>query len=358
MLKSYKTLLALSIIPQILLVKLLAQFPDFVEQYYSNGIYPYISKLCRYVLGWLPFSFGDVLYTLAGIYIVRWLYKNRKRIRKDTKKWLIDVFAAVSVVYLVFHLLWGLNYYRNPLHKNLDLNHDYTTEELVAFVEKLIPVANTIHLEITGNDTLKVEMPYTKQEILKQAHLGYNQLKTEFPHLEYHPRSVKSSLYSLPLTYMGFSGYLNPITNETQVDYLIPAYKMPTTTSHEIAHQLGYAAENEANFIGCMAAMNHPDKYYRYSGHVFGLRHCMNEIYRRDEALFETIVCTINPGIIKNYNEAEAFWDAYENPLEPLFKITYSSFLKANNQSGGMESYNYVVALLVNYFEKNSLKAP
>ncbi|MCB0475915.1 MAG: DUF3810 family protein, partial [Flavobacteriaceae bacterium] len=55
-----------------------------------------------------------------------------------------------------------------------------------------------------------------------------------------------------------------------------------------------------------------------------------------------------------NYNEAEAFWDTYDNPLEPLFKLSYNSFLKANNQAKGMESYNYVVALLVNYFEKNT----
>ncbi|MCB0432799.1 MAG: DUF3810 family protein, partial [Mangrovimonas sp.] len=69
----------------------------------------------------------------------------------------------------------------------------------------------------------------------------------------------------------------------------------------------------------------------------------------------EILVEKIDPGILKNYNEAEAFWDTYDNPLEPLFKLSYNSFLKANNQAKGMESYNYVVALLVNYFEKNSL---
>lgn len=355
MLKSYKTLLALSIVPQYLLIKLLAYFPEFIETYYSNGLYPFLSKLERYALGWIPFSFGDVVYTLGGIYILRWLYLNRKRFRKDFKHWLIDVFAAVSVVYFAFHLFWGLNYYRKPLHENLNLDHDYTTEELVSFVLKLIPEANAIHMQITHNDTVKVAMPYSKKELLNQATLGYKNLSDEFPHLEYHPKSIKFSIYSLPLTYMGFSGYLNPLTNEAQVDQLIPSYKMPTTTCHEAAHQLGYAAENEANFIGCMAAMNHDNIYFKYSGYVFGLRHCMNEIYRRNETLFEIIVEKIDKGIIKNYKEAEVFWESYDNPLEPLFKLSYNSFLKANNQVNGMESYNYVVALLVNYFEKNSL---
>lgn len=353
--KPYKTFLALSIIPQIILVKVLSRFPDFIESYYSNGLYPVLSKLERYALGWVPFSFGDLVYTFGSFILLRWFYLNGRRLLKDTKNWLVDVFAAVAVIYFAFHVFWGLNYYRKPLHENLHLQHDYTTAQLVAFTKELIPKANAIHLEITNNDTLRVEMPFTKKEIVRQAPLGYQNLVDEFPHLEYHPKSVKFSIYSVPLTYMGFSGYLNPLTNEAQVDYLIPLYKMPTTTCHEVAHQLGYAAENEANFIGCLAAMNHDNIYFKYSGFAFGLRHCMNEIYKRDEDMFEALEKTINKGILKNFEESRDFWDSYQNPLEPIFKLSYNSFLKANNQSKGMESYNYVVALLVNYFEEKPL---
>ena len=48
----------------------------------------------RYAFGWLPFSVGDVLYTLAGIYLIRWLIVNRKRILKDTLNWFLDIGAA------------------------------------------------------------------------------------------------------------------------------------------------------------------------------------------------------------------------------------------------------------------------
>ena len=37
------------------------------------------------------------------------------------------------------------------------------------------------------------------------------------------------------------------------------------------------------------------------------------------------------------------------------FKMSYSGFLKANNQSAGLDSYSYVVALLVNYNAKHPL---
>ena len=278
MLKHKKLIIALSIIPQIILLKILAHYPNFVETVYSHGIYIWISKAMRYAFGWLPFSVGDVLYTLLSLYVLRWFYLNRKRIIKDTKQWFLDVLAAISVGYFAFHLLWAFNYYRLPLHESLGIEPDYTTEELVDLTQQLISKTNALQLELAKIDSLKVIMPYSKSEILKMIPDGYDELSKVFPYLEYQPRSIKKSLYSVPLTYMGFSGYLNPFTNEAQIDGLIPSYKFPTTGSHEVAHQLGYAAENEANFIGSMAAMHHPDVYFNYSGHAFALRHCLGEI--------------------------------------------------------------------------------
>lgn len=356
MLKNTKLLIAFSLIPQYFLVRFLSTKPEFIETYYSNGLYPFISKLSRYTLGWIPFSFGDLVYTLAAIYAIRWIYKNRKLLIKKPKFWLINVAATISILYFSFHALWGLNYYRKPLHENLGLNADYSTEQLITITDILIQKTNALHSEISINDSLKVDLPYSKSEILEIAPDGYKHLKRVFPHLKYHPESVKKSIYSYPLTYMGFSGYLNPFTNEAQVDAIIPIFKFPTTTTHEVAHQLGYAAENEANFLAFMASSNHPDPYIKYCGYAFGLRFCINEIYARDECLFEDMAADINEGILKNYKETREFWEAHINPLEPYFKIFYNNFLKANNQTKGMDSYSYVVALLVNYIEANPLE--
>jgi hypothetical protein len=70
MLKHKKLIIALSIIPQIILLKILAHYPTFVETVYSHGIYIWISKAMRYAFGWLPFSVGDVLYTLLSLYVL------------------------------------------------------------------------------------------------------------------------------------------------------------------------------------------------------------------------------------------------------------------------------------------------
>jgi len=340
---------------QLLLLSQLKHYPEFIEQFYSNGLYVFLSKSMRYVFGWIPFSVGDIFYTLASIYLIRWLIINRKRIYKDTWNWFLDIGATLSIAYFAFHILWAFNYYRQPLYKSLNLNAEYTTEQLISFTEKLIKKSNSLQHQLAKNDTLKVEMPYSKFEIMDKVKDGYKILSEVYPHLEYQPKSIKKSIYSVPLTYMGFSGYLNPFTNEAQVNGLISTYKFPTTSCHEAAHQLGYAAENEANFIGSLAAIHNEDLYFKYSGYTFALRYCLAELYKRDPKTYKIILPTLNKGILKNYQEVQDFWMAYENPIEPIFEKTFDRFLKANNQSAGMKSYSYVVALLVNYYEDKQL---
>ncbi len=347
--------LAIFLILQILVISILKNYPEFVEQFYSNGFYVYSSKLMRYAFGWIPFSVGDLFYILAIIYLLQWLYSNRKRILKEPLKWLLDIVATFSVAYFAFHILWAFNYYRQPLYKSLNLQADYSTEQLVVFTEQLIKKSNALQLQLAANDSKKVELPYTKAEIFDMVKNGYQNLCDEYPHLNYQPASIKKSIFSIPLTYMGFSGYLNPFTNEAQVDSLIPVYKFPTTSCHEVAHQLGYAAENEANFIGSLAAIYNDDLYFKYSGYTFALRHCLVELYARDPENYPSVLATINEGIIKNYEEVQDFWKSYQNPLEPVFKLTFDNFIKANNQVDGMKSYNYVVALLVNYYKDRPL---
>ncbi|WP_281987114.1 DUF3810 domain-containing protein [Aquimarina aggregata] len=346
-----KLLLTIALPIQIILVKVLSFFPEFIERFYSNGFFIYTSKVLRYVFGWIPFSFGDLLYTFLIILLIRFLITKvftRKIIWREV---FLDIGATFSIVYACFHILWGMNYYRLPLHEILKIDDQYTEQELIDVSNQLIKQANMLHKQLEPNDSLSVKMPYSKEEVFQKTIPAYDQLNTIFPDLKYHPKSIKKSILSLPLTYMGFSGYLNPITNEAQVNGLILNYKAPTTSCHEEAHQLGFAKENEANFIAALATIKFDDIYFKYSGTTFALKFCLNDLYLRDEQKAICLIEELRPGIRKNYREVNEFWESYENPFEPIFKDTYDSYLKANNQPDGLETYSYVVALLVNYFK-------
>ncbi len=349
-----KIILALLLPLQVFVLQILKNFPSFIETYYSQGLFPWLSTLSRYLFGWIPFSIGDVFYLLISIIAIRWLIKNFKRITYQPVWFIMDIVATCSIVYFVFNVLWGLNYYRLPLHESMKIETDYTTEQLISTTERLILKSNEMHRYLGFNDSVKVEIPYTQKEIFVKSVNGYKRLENEYPHLAYSPKSIKKSGWSLGLTYMGYSGYYNPFSGEAQVNNLIKTYKFPVVSCHEQAHQLGYAAENEANFIATLATLKNDDPFIQYSGYIFALRYCINEIARRDEDKYFEIIETVNPGILKSYKEMRDFWESYQNPFETISKLFWDQFLKANNQSKGIMSYSYMVALVVNHYDDRS----
>jgi len=339
---------------QLLFVQWASKNTTWIETYYSQGLYPKISSFLRILTGWIPFSIGDVIITLLIINLLAFIFKKIIKRKISFLEVIRKALVICSIIYFLFHFLWGLNYYRKPLHEVLKIENKYTTEQLENVCYQLINVSNSIHKKIQPNDTLKVDTPYTTKEIFKKTSDAYTQLKNTFPNLEYSNRSVKTTLFSKLQLYLGFSGYLNPFTNEAQVNQYLLKYKLPTTSCHEEAHQLGFAKENEANFIGVMACMKSTDPYFQYSGYTFALRYCLDELYRRDYQKYSCAKEKVNKGILKNYREHYEFWLPYDNPFEPYMKLFYGQFLKANNQSKGIKSYSYVVALFVNYFDKET----
>ncbi|WP_369047523.1 DUF3810 domain-containing protein [Tenacibaculum sp. UWU-22] len=350
-----KYLLLTVLLPvQILLVQLLSQYPQVVEQYYSNGIYLYISSFFRQLLGWIPFSIGDVLVIFLGIYFLYTCYNLLKNKFKNIGKKVLAFTAFLSILYGCFYMFWGLNYFREPLAKNLGFNQNqYTTNELETTTLNIITTLNRLHIQITKNDTLKVVVPYTQKEMYTMALEGYQEIAKTYPQLSYKHASIKSSLISLIQSYNGTSGYLNPLTGEAQVNAMIPKTSYPLTTCHEMAHQIGFAAENEANFIGFLAAAANNNLYFKYSAYRFAFIKCYIEIKKRNPKIAKEIWHLISPGILSDFKANNTFWEQFKNPIEPYLKKGYNSYLKANKQAKGIASYDYVVDLLIAYFNTN-----
>ncbi|MFH7011089.1 DUF3810 domain-containing protein [Flavobacterium sp. FlaQc-52] len=346
-----KYILPLLLLLQIILLKILPFFPEFIERFYSNGIYLKISHFSRIILGWIPFSIGDCIYSVLILLLIRWVWKNRKTWKSNWKDHLLRTLSVISIFYFFFHLLWALNYYREPLFEKMKIKREYTDAELLVFTKKLIAKTNEIQFQITKKDSSKVVFPYSQQQAFQMNLNGYQNLAKEHPYFAYQNLSIKKSLFSLPLTYMGFGGYLNPFTNEAQVNNLLPMYNFPATSCHEMAHQIGFASESECNFIGVLATVKNDNLYYQYSGYSFALRYCLGIWQAKNEPLFNQLKKTVHVGILKNYQESQDFWKQYETPIETGFHIFYDNFLKINQQKDGMESYSKFVDLMVNYYK-------
>ncbi|MDO5607951.1 MAG: DUF3810 domain-containing protein [Capnocytophaga sp.] len=323
--------------------------PMAAERYYSRGIYPPIATIQHFVWGWIPFSAGDVLYTVAAAFALYFAGRYFRSIWQHPLWFFGKIFRALAWVFVLFFSLWGFNYFRMPLGYDFPKKPPLTAEKLMAATDIIVQKSNDLHRELATSDSVKVNFHYTNDAVYKLAAACYpldtSNLKTN----NYRFPSVKPSLYSTALTYMGYSGYLNPFTNEAQVNGRMPGYATPHTACHEIAHQMGYAAENEANYIGFVAAYRSDDPYFRYSAALFALRQLLADVKRTDPEKYAVYIAQLNRGIFENYTEVRRFWQQYENKAEPVFKTAYDTFLKANKQSQGIQSYSMTTNLLVDY---------
>lgn len=351
-----KYILPLFLVIQIIFIKILALFPEVVEHYYSNGLYVFTSRMERFVLGQIPFSVGDILYGILIIYLLITVWKTRKTWRNQWKNNLLKVLSGFSIFYFLFHFFWAINYYRLPLFEKMNIKREYTNEDLYAFTEKLIVKTNEIQFQITHNKNQKVTNQYSQNSVFKMSQNGYDILTKTHPFFNYEIPSRKKSLFSLPLTYMGFGGYLNPFTNECQVNYKLPMYSFPIVICHEMAHQIGYASESECNFIGFMACIKNDDLYFQYAAYSSALRYCLENVIIKDEEKFKAFKPTINLGILENYKESDMFWKRYDTIIDKGFHAFYDQYLKANQQKDGLESYSKFVDLLINYYKGKVLR--
>ncbi|PID71084.1 MAG: amino acid permease [Flavobacteriales bacterium] len=346
-------LLNLGLLIQLLLIHLLARHPQTVEKYYSNFFYIGISKFLRFIFGWIPFSVGDVL---IAILIGMAIYKLIKIIRQKPKISLYGLFkymAILSVIYFIFNIMWGLNYYRQSFEDKLGLTKDsITIFDLELLANKMIDRTKSIQLELVENDSIPVNIPYNHSHIARFTTEAYKQNRFKNYRDILTRVSSKKSLFSLPLSYMGFAGYLNPITGEAQLNSKIPNVIQPAVSCHETAHQLGIASEDEASFLGFMVAAHSDNLYFKYSAYFYALQRVLQAIYLRDEAKFEAIAATLPKGIKKDMANVKSFWQSYKNPTRPVFNVIYDTFLKANRQKEGLKSYSKVVDLLVAYNQK------
>ena len=156
-------------------------------------------------------------------------------------------------------------------------------------------------------------------------------------------------MWSTLLSYMGFAGYLNPFTLESQVNSNIPKLNYSTTAAHEMAHQLGIASETEANFVAYQTTITHPDPFIKFAGYSFALGYCYNELLKANSDSAKKKIARLNKGVLKNYQQLSIFWKKFKNPFEPYFKKSYDTYLKANGQQKGILSYNEMVSMVVAY---------
>jgi hypothetical protein len=198
-------------------------------------------------------------------------------------------------------------------------------------------------------------------EIKQKAYSCYWKLSKDQPYLSYHNQSVKPSLFSGAGDYFGFTGYFNPFSGEAQLRSDIPTILMPYIACHEMAHQLGYGSESEANFVGYLAASQSNDVYFKYSLYLELFTYAQSEEIlwygrEKDYKAFDSIIqynrTKLDTLVKKDRKEIRAFFQRRQKKLAPTFTSLYDQYLKLNKQKAGVKSYDEVIGWLIAYRKK------
>jgi hypothetical protein len=336
----------------IIILMIISKYSNFIESFYSEHLYLFFCYILHPVFNIFPFSVGDIFYILLIAYglfalvnLIRLAFKNRFA---DALNLALKVVIIAQALFVIFYLFWGLNYFRPSAAQRLGLQDtSYTLNDIEAVTTMLIDSANANKTALTAADTLQDDRHI--YNTAAQAINGMSVISKNFPAI--HPKA-KSSILSFLLNYMGTSGYYNPFTSEAQVNYQMPYFLRPFVACHEMSHQMGFGAEDEADFSGFVTGISSNDRLLRYSAYYAGTEAFMHAVSHRDTVAYKLLKARISKPVLADFKTDRLYWKRFEGKAGTLSSFFYDHFLKANNQPHGLQTYNRMIRLAMAWYKK------
>lgn len=357
-----KKLLFIFLIPAgMLLSYISSQYPNKVETLYSTGLYRPIGIVLNSITGIIPTSGAELILAVIVIFTVwRIILLIIHMFRQTNKRchllfnFVINALVTISIIYFSFILLWGLNYYRLPFStiSRLEVKPS-TTSELVELCESLVERANILRDSVQEDSNGVMKLSSGQRDVFNRAYKGYENASKLYPELGGKYGPPKGVLLSNLMSYTGITGVYFPFTGEANVNVSVPDFDIPATASHEMAHQRGFAREDEANYIAYLTCKMHPDIDFQYSGTLLALIQSANALYRTDKAAFEEVRSKYGDGLNRDLKELNDYWQQFEGPVSDVSNKINDTYLKANNQRDGVHSYGRMIDLLLAEYRNN-----
>lgn len=332
--------------------------PATVEKVYSNFLFKGIAKFLSVLTGFVPISVGELLIVLVVIFflvklvmLIIKIIKNPSNTFKILINALLNIFVVLSIAYFSFVLLWGLNYQRLPFSETANLDTSpATTQELFRVCEDLLFKTNQLRELVNENGVMILSSDINST--LKRAYTGYENAEKIYPNLHGRYGRPKGVISSEILSYLGVTGVYSVFTGEANINISAPSSSIPLTTCHEIAHQIGFAREDEANFIAYITCKYHPDIDFQYSGAFMALRYASNALYLHDQERYWELMDKYSEKVLRDSKAISEYWQQYDSPIQEISSSINNAFLKSNMQSDGVKSYGRMVDLLIAEYRK------
>jgi len=340
-------------------------FPQAVSTYFSFGLFQYIGLGLRSLTGGLKMPIGEYVYIILIIVLVinilLSLYKLKNKFNTEAfSTYLLRFGKQLTLklvqLYVVFMLIWGLNYQKSSpaISFNLKMDTSYTEVQLDSLSLDLMEELNKTRQILTDSVIQKMEV----DQVFRNSILNYKQLKNRFPQLHLDKPVLKEAAFPSWGDYLGYLAFYQPITGEAIVRTDIPLLTLPYTSCHELAHQMGYASEAEANFIAFVVATESSDALLRYSMLLQMFTYCQSEHlgliaktgnFEKWKTIVNRNKAMLDPIVIGDRKKIKDFFIQRQHLLLPASTSLYDQFLQWNKQAKGIKSYDEVLLWVLAY---------
>ncbi len=333
-----------------LIVQWLTAYPDLVETYYSNGLYPILTLLMSGVSGQFSFSLTEFAVWFSVLILAPALFNSLWHRRTTFSRTLLNLTTLAAIMVVWFYLFWGLNYLRLPLSTKLGL--DAVQLEMDAFDSTFVDI-------IRQADKLNLSYPVIDiPTINDHVEASYSSVLDSL-HLKKIPgsRSVKTLVDNWVLNKTTTSGWFSPFFHEVHYNKDLMIIEQPFVIAHEKAHQMGYTNEAEANFLAFLVCTNSEDPLLRYSGYFSVLGYFLSASGGSPERhrFFSDL---ITDGVKLDLSAVRGRWLSHVGVISKVSRKGYDLYLKANQVKEGRASYSRVVQLIVKYEAGRSSRRP
>ena len=300
-------------------------------------------------------SVAEVCYVVAVAVAIFYLANTvRRLVQSENRKQIVyrfalTVFGTILTVYAGFCLLWGVNYNADGFQERSGIYaRESTVEELervtAYFAENLTAAADGVTRDENG------AFAESRSDIFAYSTQVYENLYDEFPFLRLHDHVPKAFALSRIMSRLDFTGFYFPFTGEANLNVDSPQSFLPSTITHEMAHQRGISSEQECNFLAVAASTGSDNAAYCYSGWLMGYVYLSNALYHTDQAKWQAIRDTLPDTVRLDLYQNNVYWAQFEGPVKDTAQQVYDSFLKSQGEERGLQSYGTVVDLLMTYY--------
>lgn len=349
-------------------------FPsDKISEFYTDKLFYYISWPIKKVIAYFPFSVAEIALYASIAAILFWFINmlvgtvragRRCYIRKKQNvpiegfsllqplvQLVLRLSSFICVVLSAFVLFGGINYTSLTFSEKAGYELEEADVDQLSQLCRLLSAraaAARLTLALEADGTINENYAdYNPFRLIDDALDAYQNLPEEYAYLKRDYPRAKLAVSSPVMSNIHITGIYPYIIPEAVVNAQTPIMSLPHTICHEMAHQRGFAREDEANYIAYLACIHSGNPLFVYSGYYTAFTYAMDQLYLYDQKSWQEISSATASGIWLDNLEESNFWQQYQTVSSEFTGSVNDTYLTVMDVDDGVHSYGRMIDLIL-----------